>query len=36
MIALLGEKMLAAGLSTPLEKSVILPYQRTDEVEVTW
>ena len=36
MIAHLGLVMHRAGLSTPLEESGILPYQRTDEVDVTW
>lgn len=36
MIAHLGLVMHRAGLSTPLEKSCILPYQRTDELDVKW
>ncbi len=36
MIAHTGLVMHKAGLTTPLRKSVILPYQRTDEVEVGW
>lgn len=36
MIAHTGLVMHRAGLTTPLKKSIILPYQRTDEVEVVW
>jgi len=36
MIAWTGLVMHKGGLSTPIAKSHILPYQRTDEVDVTW
>ncbi|HUR61763.1 MAG TPA: bifunctional N(6)-L-threonylcarbamoyladenine synthase/serine/threonine protein kinase [Candidatus Thermoplasmatota archaeon] len=36
MIAWLGHLKLRAGDPTPLEQSQVRPYQRTDEVEVTW
>ena len=36
MIAHTGLVMHGAGLTTQLKKSMILPYQRTDEVEVEW
>jgi universal protein Kae1 len=36
MIAVLGEMMLGAGATTPLEMSAVDQRFRTDEVEVTW
>ncbi len=36
MIAVLGEMMLDAGATTPLEESGVMQRFRTDEVEVTW
>lgn len=36
MIAWLGYLMHKSGITTPIENSFILPYQRTDEVEVSW
>jgi tRNA A37 threonylcarbamoyltransferase TsaD len=36
MIAWLGHLKLRAGDVLPMERSQVLPYQRTDEVEVTW
>ncbi|HUR64364.1 MAG TPA: bifunctional N(6)-L-threonylcarbamoyladenine synthase/serine/threonine protein kinase [Candidatus Thermoplasmatota archaeon] len=36
MIGWLGLLKLRAGDVMPVEKSQVLPYQRTDEVEVTW
>jgi N6-L-threonylcarbamoyladenine synthase len=36
MIAFLGEIMYKAGNTVPIEKSRMMPYQRTDEVEVNW
>ena len=36
MIAWLGLLQLKSGASLPLESSGVLPYQRTDQVEVTW
>jgi universal protein Kae1 len=36
MIAWLGHLKLQAGDTLALERSQVMPYQRTDEVEVTW
>lgn len=36
MISWLGIRMYKAGISTPIEKAIIDPYERTDDVEVTW
>lgn len=36
MIAWLGIVMRKAGMTTPVEKSEIKPYERTDDVEVKW
>jgi tRNA A37 threonylcarbamoyltransferase TsaD len=36
MIAVLGEMMLKAGVTTPLAGSGVMQRFRTDEVEVTW
>ncbi len=36
MIAWLGIVMNNAGITTPIEKSEIKPYERTDDVKVTW
>jgi tRNA A37 threonylcarbamoyltransferase TsaD len=36
MIAMLGKKMFDAGLRTTFEDSIVLPNQRTDDVDVIW
>lgn len=36
MIAWLGLIMFKAGMKFPLDKANILPYERTDDVEVNW
>jgi len=36
MIAMLGKKMFDAGVKMKLAESVVLPKQRTDDVEVVW
>jgi N6-L-threonylcarbamoyladenine synthase len=36
MIAWLGSLMFKAGVRLPIEKSYILPYERTDDVDVVW
>ena len=36
MIALTGALMLEKGVSTTIEESVVKPYERTDEVVVSW
>ena len=36
MIAYLGSIMFESGQQTPLDKAKIKPYERTDEVRVTW
>jgi N6-L-threonylcarbamoyladenine synthase len=36
MIALTGALMLEYGITTSIEESIIKPYERTDEVIVTW
>jgi N6-L-threonylcarbamoyladenine synthase len=36
MIAIQGWKEYTSGKTTPLEKAFIMPYERTDDVRVTW
>jgi len=36
MIAMLGKKMFDAGCGMKIEESIVLPKQRTDDVEVVW